>query len=248
LNKKRGSFRFGHGFDPDMSFDSIAPHYRWMEFLLAGDKLQRCRTAFLSRIENAQNVLILGEGNGRFLVECRKTLRSARITCIDASARMLQLAGARLARAGLNPEGIAFVRADALAWAPPPRCFDLIVTHFFLDCFRGDQLERLVASLGAGAQADAAWLLADFQIPERGRGRLRAQIIHRMMYAFFRLTTRLPARRWTAPDPFLESHGFVLEKRLSSDWDLLRSDLWRRPETGRRPELQPFSMRPSPAY
>ena len=29
------------------SFDLLAPHYRWMEFVLAGRKLQECRTVFL---------------------------------------------------------------------------------------------------------------------------------------------------------------------------------------------------------
>src|SRR5215469_5978584 len=71
-----------------MSFDVLAPHYRWMEFVLAGKKLQRCRTAFLSQVADRQNVLLVGEGNGRFLVECRRSLKNARITCVDASARM----------------------------------------------------------------------------------------------------------------------------------------------------------------
>src|SRR5579862_4048205 len=68
-----------------MSFDRLAPHYRWLEIVLAGEKLQHCRTAFLSQIRDAHDVLILGEGNGRFLLECRKTLSSAQITCVDSS-------------------------------------------------------------------------------------------------------------------------------------------------------------------
>ena len=72
-----------------MSFDPLARHYRWMEPLLAGNKLQRCRAAFLDHVRDAQNVLIAGEGNGRFFVECRRKLPSAQITLVDASARML---------------------------------------------------------------------------------------------------------------------------------------------------------------
>src|SRR5579864_4929172 len=79
-----------------MSFDVLAPHYRWMEVVLAGEKLQRCCTAFLERISGARNVLILGEGNGRFLVECRRKIPKAHIVCVDASARMLTLAQRRL--------------------------------------------------------------------------------------------------------------------------------------------------------
>lgn len=87
-----------------MGFDPLAPHYRWMEFVLAGNKLQRCRTAFLSRANQARNILLMGEGNGRFLIECRRRLKQARITCVDNSGCMLESARERLVRCGLSSE------------------------------------------------------------------------------------------------------------------------------------------------
>jgi ubiquinone/menaquinone biosynthesis C-methylase UbiE len=209
-----------------MSFDRLAAHYRWMELVLAGEKLQRCRTAFLSEVADSRKVLILGEGNGRFLFECRKALGAAQIFCVDASARMLQLARQRLEDGGLGLENIQLVHADALCWRPPQRHFDLIVTHFFLDCFRVEQLKQLLAAVTQACCPRAKWLLADFQIPEHGVPRWRAQIVHWLMYRFFRIATRLPARELTTPDPFLMDHGFLVQKRRVSDWGLLRSDLW----------------------
>ena len=211
-----------------MSFDLLAPHYRWLEFVLAGEKLQRCRTAFLAEASDANNVLILGEGNGRFLLECVRKLRPAGIVCVDASARMLQLARERLsgeAAAG----AVEFVHADALGWQPPRGAFDLIVTHFFLDCFRAQDLQQFLPRLAGAARPNAHWLLADFQIPERGWRRRRAALIHQLMYLFFRAVTRLPAPRLTVPDPMLAAAGFVLRQRRVSEWGLLRSDLWQRP-------------------
>jgi ubiquinone/menaquinone biosynthesis C-methylase UbiE len=211
-----------------MNFDLLAPHYRWMEIVLAGEKLQHCRTAFLPQIRDAKNVLILGEGNGRFLLECRKALISAQITCVDSSPRMLQLARSRLERRGLAVDGIQFVQADALSWKSPTQSFDLIVTHFFLDCFAPDQLQQLLAKLACACLPRSRWLLADFQIPEAGIRRWRAGLIHWMMYCFFRIAARLPAKHLTVPDPILRSHGFILQRRMLTDWDLLRSDLWER--------------------
>lgn len=211
-----------------MSFNWLAPHYRWMEWVLAGNKLQQCRTAFLPQQANSTNVLILGEGNGRFLVECRRILRSARIVCLDASERMLDLARQRLHRSGLGTANVEFLTMDALTWAPPQHCFDLIVTHFFLDCFRSEQLGLLLPRLASSAGPEASWLLADFQIPQSGLARCRAVIIHRLMYWFFGVATRLPARRLTPPDPWLLAHGFQLRERRVTDWGLLRSDLWQR--------------------
>lgn len=211
-----------------MSFDTLAPHYRWMELVLAGEKLQRCRTAFLRQIAPPKNILIWGEGNGRFLLECHRAWRRARIVCADASGRMLELAKRRVERNGLGSDGIEFLRADVLDWSAPKDEFDLIVTHFFLDCFQPEQLQRIVTRLAAAARSKAAWLMADFQAPEFGLQRFRAKMILKTMYLFFRIATGLPARRLTRPDPFLASNEFVLKDRRVSEWGLLHSDLWQR--------------------
>ena len=209
-----------------MSFDALAPHYRWMEFVLAGNKLQRCRIAFLARVAGARNVLILGEGNGRFLTACCRALPTARITCIDGSAAMLTHARDRLRRQGLALERIEFVHADALVWPPPQAGFDLVVTHFFLDCFSADELSRLIATITKAATREAAWLIADFQVPPGGLSRFRALATHRLMYLFFRAAAGLSARTLVNPDHFLQTHGFVLRARQVTEWGLLRTDWW----------------------
>jgi ubiquinone/menaquinone biosynthesis C-methylase UbiE len=211
-----------------MSFDLLAPHYRWMEFLLAGEKLQHCRIAFLDQASAAQNILIFGEGHGRFLVECRRRLPAAQITCVDSSERMLASAAARLKQAGLSVERVAFIHADVLSWNPIEASADLIVTHFFLDCFRADQLEFLIGKLSRAARREAIWLLADFQTPPHGLARFRAKVILKAMYAFFRAATQLPAHRLTPPDACLRRQGFQLVSRKETDWGLLHSDLWKR--------------------
>lgn len=209
-----------------MSFDVLAPHYRWMEVVLAGSKLQRCRTAFLNQVHGARNVLIVGEGNGRFLLECARQLPNAKILCVDASARMLESARRRVAGQGGNCERIEFVCADALAWMPPKNGFDLIVTHFFLDCFRSDQLEMLIGKFAGIAAPGANWLLADFQSARAGFNRFRTQAILWVMYRFFRIVTRLPATKLIRPDEFMEKSGFTLRERRVSEWGLLHSDWW----------------------
>jgi SAM-dependent methyltransferase len=211
-----------------MSFDALAPHYRWMELVLAGEKLQRCRTAFIRQIAPPENILIWGEGNGRFLLECRRAWPQARIVCADASGRMLALAKQRLERNELSTQAIEFLQADVLQWSPPKDTFDLLVTHFFLDCFRPEQLQGIVARLGTAARQKAAWLMADFQAPEFGLQRFRAEMILKLMYVFFRIATRLPARSLTRPDLFLSANGFVLSDRRVTEWGLLHSDLWQR--------------------
>ena len=209
-----------------MTFDRLAPHYRWLEWLCAGPLLQRCRTEFVREISAPRQVLVAGEGNGRFLAELLRAHPAARVTCVDASAAMLRLARERLARRGVDARRVEFIHADLLAWTPPAQRFDLLVTHFFLDCFRPGQLAPVIAKLAAAAAPGARWLLADFREPERGPAKWRARFIIQSLYLFFRCFARLPATRLTPPDDFLARHGFGLRARRVRDWGLLHSDLW----------------------
>ena len=211
-----------------MSFDTLAPHYRWMEWLLAGRKLQRCRTTFLDQMRLAQNVLLLGEGNGRFLSELVQVNRSANITVLDASAGMLRQARRRVEVLARHRRGrIEYVHADIFAWPPSPQRFDLVVANFFFDCFRPDQLASLVPRLASAMQEGAHWIVSDFQIPPHGFARWRARWIVATMYWFFRIVTRLPARSIAPVDSLLRSAGFELCERRLSEWGLLHADLWR---------------------
>jgi SAM-dependent methyltransferase len=212
-----------------MSFDSLAPHYRWMEWLLAGRKLQRCRTAFLDQMRLAQDVLLLGEGNGRFLSELVQVNQSASITVLDASQGMLREARRRVETGGRHGRArIDYVHADIFAWSPPPGRFDLIVTNFFFDCFRADQLGMLIPRLASAASCGARWIVSDFQIPADGFAHWRARWIVATMYWFFRTVTHLPARSIAPIDSLLQSAGFELRERRISEWGLLHADLWQR--------------------
>ena len=86
----------------------------------------------------------------------------------------------------------------------------------------------MVATLAAAAAPDARWIVSDFAVPTHGWRRIRARAVHALMYGFFRVVTRLPARRWTNPDALLERAGFQLVGRRTSEWGLLQADLWQR--------------------
>ena len=211
-----------------MSFDLLAPHYRWMEALCAAGQLQRCRTALLGVIPAPQQVLVYGEGNGRFLVELCRRFPAARVTVVEASAVMIDLARERLQRAGLAGAQVEFIHADALKWQPPTAAFDLIVTCFFLDCFREDQLQHLVPAIANAATADAHWLHADFQIAPAGLRRACSRVIVGVLYAFFRCVTRLPAHELVNVAPYLGAAGFTLWQRREFVLGLLFCDCWKR--------------------
>lgn len=212
-----------------MNFDRLARHYRWMEFVLAGEKLQRCRTAYLADVPHPRHLLLLGEGPGRCLVECLRRYPGAEITYVDSSQCMLKEAQRQLHREGLSQPSVHWIHSDILDWVHQGEPFDLVVTHFFLDCFAPESLPGVVAHISSQAAQQADWLLADFQVaPGKGLRRTRSQLVLRSMYRFFRLATKLEAQALTPPDPFLERAGFRLRSRREEDWGLLHSDWWQR--------------------
>ena len=214
-----------------MSFDRLAPHYRWMEALFARERLQRCRVALLDAIPPPELVLIYGEGNGRFLAELLRRFPAARVTVVEESGVMIELARTRLRREGLESATVTFLQTDALTWEPPPAAFDLVVTCFFLDCFREDQLRSLIPLIARAGGGGVRWLVADFQIAASGLRRARSRLVVGILYLFFRVMTRLSGRKLVDPAPLLQAQGFTCERCVEMDHGMLYSAVWRRADT-----------------
>ena len=214
-----------------MNFDALAPHYDWMENVLAGTRLVDARRALLGELGPCSRVLSVGEGHGRFAEAFVARFPGSRLVCLEQSPRMLAKAQERLRRATAAGDPIARVewrQGDVLSWPGQQRSFDAIVTCFFLDCFPPEQLERVIARLSTFARPEARWLNVDFAIPERGIGRARARVVHAVMYSFFRFATNLPARQLTPPARFLTAHLFRRTRRLEFNFGLLSAELWDR--------------------
>lgn len=211
-----------------MNFNRVAGFYPWMEFFMAGNLMHRCRTAYLADCRQRRRALLVGEGTGKFLAELLRTNPSIHITCVEHSEKMIRQIRQRLQRHQLDASRVRFENADFLQWSPQQEPFDLIVTHFFLDCFGPEELPYVIAKLAAAATPDAVWLFSDFQFPDRGLFRLRAQLIIGSLYKFFRLTAALSAKQLIAPDPWIQQNGFVLQQRRSFSLGLTHTDLWRK--------------------
>jgi ubiquinone/menaquinone biosynthesis C-methylase UbiE len=209
-----------------VSFDLVARHYRWLETIAFGNALQRARTHWIDAIPRPRRTLILGEGDGRFLCELVRAYPKIDVDCVDASETMLQLARARLRRT--HPESVSrvhFICDDILKWSPQ-ESYDLLVTHFFLDCFPARELQAIIAKLARALEPDGVWLIADFTIPWNSFARARARLCLRMMYTFFRAVAGIAANELVDPTPYLNSHGFTRGSENVSAGRMLRSDLY----------------------
>ncbi len=213
-----------------MSFDRLARPYRYLEYLSFGNALERCRFALLPELADAQRVLLYGDGDGRFLARLLATYPALTVDAVDSSAAMLRLAQARL-----TPEARARVRfhhRNALAFAPSVGTggvgFDLVVTHFFLDCFSDDELTQLLARIEPHLAPDARWLVSEFAIPANPAAAIAARALVRLLYIAFRILTGLRTNRLPDYAAVLTGHGFTLSRRTTMLAGLLQSELWLR--------------------
>jgi len=212
-----------------VSFDPLALWYQTLERIAFGDDLQRCRVACLGEIATPHRVLIVGEGDGRFLCELLRLHPGVEVDCLDESRRMLLLARERIERE--LPErarGVRFLQQDIRSWDAPEQHYDLLVTHFVLDCFPEAVLGGVIKKLAGAATDDANWLLADFCVPANGMARLRARAWLGTMYLFFRITARIPATELIDPTPFMQGEGFDVARQHLFRQGMLKSEMWRR--------------------
>ncbi|WP_422929115.1 class I SAM-dependent methyltransferase [Singulisphaera sp. PoT] len=205
-------------------FDALAPHYAWIEAVSFGGLLQWCRTALVGDLTDARRVLILGEGDGRFLRALLAHNPSATVHVVDGSLSMVDLARRR-AQCGR----VTWQVADARGIEYPESEYDLVVTNFFLDCFDSGDLDRLIPRVAGALRPGGRWLLGDFRVPAGRMARAGAWVLLAIMYGFFRLVTRLPASRLVDPRPSLLACGLTplrAERRLGG---FLTSELWASP-------------------
>ena len=203
-----------------MNCDSIAPYYAAMEFAVFGRTLERCRFHFLPELAGARRALVLGDGDGRFLGRLLAACPQLRADYFDCSAGMLAQA-----RRVAGSERVTYYCSDVLSATLPASDYDLVVSHFFLDCFNPETLATVVERV-SGAAPRARWLISEFRVPE-GRWLARpARALITLMYKFFSVTTGLTARALVDHRPFLKRAGFQLSLAAIHARGLMASELW----------------------
>ena len=113
------------------------------------------------------------------------------VEVVDASYAMLRRL---MQRAGLNAGRVHPHFADARQLHLASSGFDLVATHFFLDCLTTIEVESLAIRLRRSMTRDALWVF-DFAIPDNWYGRLIAKPLVTALYLAFRFMTGLTIRK-----------------------------------------------------
>ena len=208
---------------PAARFDCLAGIYRWMEYLTFGPYLARCRLAFLSRVLGCRRAVVFGDGDGRFTARLLRANPGVEIDAVDASPAMLD---ALLRRAGGDATRVHPYRADARDWLPGNVQYDLVVSHFFLDCLTTGEIAALAARIRRVVSPSAEWVISEFAKPQGWYGRLVAGPVVWFLYRAFGVMTGLKVRRLPDHASALRAVGFTLGMRQTWLHGLLASEFW----------------------
>ncbi len=213
-----------------MNIDRIAGSYRWLEYLAFGRQLERSRDYFLTSVARAKHALVIGDGDGRFTRALLASNPSVTVDSVELSLAMITLAKRRIDASGLG-DRIRFINSDALNVDLPRRSYDLIVTHFVLDCFSTNDAGALIDHVSKAASSDSLWLITEFAVPSGFWRKVHATLWIRSMYAFFAIATGLEAKRVPDYAPYLLCSGYRLTASNEARWGLISSELWQRTES-----------------
>jgi SAM-dependent methyltransferase len=230
-------------------FNRLARLYRWMEFFSFGPFLALTRGTFVDRLRDRRKALVLGDGDGRFTARLLRTNAAVRVDAVDGSGAML---AALMSRTGPDAHRVSTQREDIRAWSasdPDPgsdldsnlgselgtdpgsgagskQAYDLIATHFFLDCLTEDEIGALAGRARRAAAPGALWVVSEFRVPSGWFGLLIARPIVAALYLSFGILTGLTVRALPDYAPALQETGFrLLERRLRLN-GLLVAELW----------------------
>ncbi|HTZ89787.1 MAG TPA: class I SAM-dependent methyltransferase [Alloacidobacterium sp.] len=207
-----------------LNFNPLARPYRWLEYVSFGRALERCRFHFLPALTGARRALVLGDGDGRFLARLLEANPQLEADVIDISPAMLRLLHRRL---GPEARGrVAIHEMDARELIPPGTSYDLVVTHFFLDCLFEHEVTALVDRIVPRLVPEAYWVVSEFARPQGRVASLLGQAIVSGLYRAFGLLAGLQVRSLPDHGAAFEKRGFRLLHQQSWLRGLLVSQLW----------------------
>lgn len=206
------------------NFDPLARLYCWMEYLSFGPMLSRCRFYFLPHITNANRALVFGDGDGRFIARLLAENPMVHVDAVDCSSAML----AESRRRSSDSIRLRTIHADIRSFTPDHSHYDVIVSHFFLDCLTESEIANLVERIIPHLAADARWLVSEFAIPRTGWQRLIGRGIVGLLYFAFDKMTHLTQHQLPDYAAVLRRQGFVRQQSNYFLQGLLVAEVWAR--------------------
>lgn len=182
------------------NFDRLAPIYDRLVRLVFGKSMMRAQTRFLSEIDPHSEVLILGGGTGWLLAELVSVKPDCKVTYIDASEKMIDLAREKIR--GYSRD-VSFIHGTERS-IPAAYIYDVVITHFYLDLFEPRSCREVCDLIRNHCHPGSLWLACDFVNQAWWHS-----VMLKVMYIFFGMATGLRTRRLPDWRTDIRDSGFI---------------------------------------
>ncbi len=204
-------------------FDAIAPVYDGLSYLVFGRKIIDSQMAFLTELPAHGRVLLIGGGTGKVLNHLLSGRPHLTVDYVETSAQMIAQA-----KRNLSPQ-----LTDRVNWIHgtersirPERCYTVVFTAYFLDVFSAERLPMVFDVIGRYLLADGLWFYTDFSLLPQSA--LWKKALVKLMYCFFRFTTRLEGSRLIDVHPLFAERGYTCQKEKRFFSGLMVSRVYRK--------------------
>ena len=206
--------------NPDFSI--LASFYDFLGLLMFQGALHKSQIYFLNKLSSPSKVLVLGGGTGKFLIDLLKSNEVQDVTYVDISPGMIKKARGKVKNLGF--EGKVNFICGGLESIPNEK-FDLICTHYILDCFNKDEVFTVIDKLKASLKPSGMWHFTDFYQDESSS--LFKRVLLKFLYSFFRLSCGLKVDGLADFKSLFKDRGLKLVEEKYFRGTLLRTALYR---------------------
>ena len=217
-----------------MSFDRVANYYAWMEKIIFGYDLEKIRNVHLKLIDDEESILLLGDGDGRFLKKISETGADGLIVSLDSSSKMIELSRKRLQNTDLEVQYFCqkIKNFEKLESFKP----DLIFAHFFLDCFTEDEVILIIDLLSQWSTKTTKIVVSDFFITKTNSiSGTYQKLLTQTMISFFRVFCGISAKKLPNIPKIMNSKGWNCISHKSLRNGFINSWVWQIKGYGKRP-------------
>ena len=195
------------------NYDHFAKYYAVSEYLTFGNRLKKCREAWVNELLGNENILLLGDGDGRFSTALLQKYPHINIVSLDANQAMLNQAQRRRKKAGISDNRLHNRCEDVRIWRPANGQYDGIFAQFFFDSFHEADLEMIIIKIRNALTTNGQLFVSDFHLPDDTKiGKLRGRLTLGILYPLFKIIADLKVQHLADYSRILFRHGFELNK------------------------------------
>jgi tRNA (cmo5U34)-methyltransferase len=193
------------------SFDLIAPVYDRLAKLVYGRAQQKAQARFLPSVPAGAHVLIVGGGTGWVLPELLRVAQPRQVLFLEASAKMLRQAQARLDEVAVPIECEILFRHGTEADLLPDERFHVVMTPFVLDLFSMPEARKMMQKLDTHLLPNGLWLHTDFHESKDGLHGIWQRPMLWAMYRFFGWVSHISGKHLPAFEVLFPELEYALE-------------------------------------